>query len=80
MLRQVGSLLFWSAGVVAALVVLLFLWAVVPVWLTSAKGGWSYPWFFGHAGLVLVVAVAYLAIAIAVILKRHTRGANWAGT
>jgi len=80
MLRQVGWLLFWSVGAVAALVVLLFLWAAVPVWLTSAKGGWSHLWFSGHANLVLVAAVAYLAIAIAVILKRHTRGANGAGT
>ena len=79
-LRQIGWLLFWSLAAISALVVLLFLWAAVPTLVVIAKGGSGHIWFFGSIGFALATSLAYLALAVAVIIKRRARGASGVGT
>lgn len=80
MLRRIGRLLFWSMTAAAALVVLLFLRAAVPVWLAITEGGLGHFWFFGPFRFVLMAAIACLAAAVAVAIRQRTRGDNRAST
>lgn len=41
-----------------------------------ATGGASRFWFFGKGGVVVGAALAYLALAVVVIFRRHVRGAG----
>lgn len=66
-------LLFWVGAALSGVIVLLFLWAAIPVAIAIAQGGSARLWFFGHTGYAVAAAALYLVVVACVLVLRARR-------
>ena len=65
--------LFWAGAALSSVIILLFLWAAIPVAFAIARGGWAQLWFFGNTGYAVSAAALYLVVAACIFVRRGRR-------